>query len=316
METRTLGGLEVSVVGLGCNNFGGRIDEERSREVVHAALDAGITLFDTADVYGGTRSEEYLGRALGRRRSEAVVATKFGAQLGDDPANGGGHPRWVAKAVDGSLRRLGVDHIDLYQLHRPDPDVPVEDTLGAMHELVVDGKVRAIGHSNFSGEQIDEAADAAAREALTPFTSAQNHYNLLARAAERDVVPACQRHGLGLLPYFPLASGMLTGKYRRGEDAPEGTRVATMDPPRADRLLSDRHFDVVERLEEFAAGRERTLLELAVSWLAAQPTVASVIAGATRAEQVRSNVAAAGWAMGDDELAAVDEITAAALDER
>ncbi|HEX9991287.1 MAG TPA: aldo/keto reductase [Acidimicrobiales bacterium] len=315
METRRIGELEVSVVGLGCNNFGGRIDEERSRAVVHAALDAGVTLFDTADVYGSTRSEEYLGRALGRRRDEAVIATKFGAQLGDDPAHGGGHPRWVRQAADGSLRRLGVDHIDLYQLHRPDPDVPVEDTLGAMHELVVAGKVRVIGHSNFSAEQVDEAAAAAVREAVTPFASAQNHYNLLARAIERDVIPACQRHGLAMLPYFPLASGLLTGKYRRGEEAPDGTRVATMDPSRAERLLSDRHFDVVERLEELATSRERTLLELAMSWLAAQPTVASVIAGATRPEQVRDNVAAVGWHLSDDDLATIDDLSAPALEE-
>lgn len=315
MDTRSLGDLQVSLVGLGCNNFGSRMDEDRSREVVHAALDAGVTLFDTADVYGRTRSEEFLGRALGRRRGEAVLATKFGSQIGDDPAHAGGHPRWVRTAVDGSLRRLGVDHIDLYQLHQPDDRVPIEETLGALHDLVVAGKVRAVGCSNFSGDQIDEAADAAAREALTPFTSAQNHYNLLHRAVERDVLPACQRHGLGMLPYYPLASGLLTGKYRRGQEAPEGTRVAGMAPERAERLMSDRHFDVVERLEAFAADHERTLLELAVSWLAAQPTVASVIAGATRPEQVRSNVAAVEWELSDDELAEVDEITASAVEQ-
>jgi aryl-alcohol dehydrogenase-like predicted oxidoreductase len=315
METRTIGDLEVSVVGLGCNNLGARIDEERSREVVHAALDAGVTLFDTADIYGQGLSEEHLGRALGRRRGEAVVATKFGMPMGDDPERRGGHPRWVRRAVDDSLRRLGVDHIDLYQLHAPDPDVPIEDTLGAMHDLVVDGKVRVIGHSNFDGDQIDRAADVAAREALTPFRSAQNHYNLLHRSPERDVIPACQRHGLAVLPYFPLAAGLLTGKYRRGEGAPAGTRIAGYPEERRERLLSDRHFDLVERLEAFVAGRERSLLELAVAWLAAQPTVASVIAGATSAEQVRANVAAATWSLTDDELAEVDEITAPALEE-
>lgn len=314
METRRLGELDVSVVGLGCNNFGGRVDEDATKAVVAAALDAGITLFDTADTYGGGRSEEYLGRALGRRRADAVVATKFGAPLDDDPAHRGGHPRWVRKAVDGSLGRLGLDHIDLYQLHVPDPDVPIEDTLGALHDLVVAGKVRVVGCSNFSGEQIDAAADAAAANAVTPFTSAQNHYNLLHRSAERDVLPACQRHGLGMLPYFPLASGMLTGKYRRGEGVPEGTRLARVAAERAAGLLTDTNFDMVERLEAYAGDRQRSLLELAVSWLAAQPTVASVIAGATSAEQVRANVDAAGWPLTDDELSAVDDITTAALD--
>ena len=310
METRKVGGLEVSVVGIGCNNFGTRSDEAESRAVVAAALDAGVTLFDTADVYGQGRSEEILGRALGGRRDEVLVATKFGMPMGDDPEQAGAGPRWIERAVEDSLRRLGTDRIDLYQQHAPDAAVPIEDTLEALHRLVRDGKVLAIGSSNFDAEQIDEAAGVATDKALTPFTCAQNELSLLRRRAETDVLPACQRNGLGFLPYFPLASGLLTGKYRRGEEPPEGTRLAKVDADRAARALSEKNFDKLDRLAAFVEDRGRTLLELAFSWLLAQPAVSSVIAGATKPEQVAANVAAAGWQLTDDELAEVDRLTA------
>jgi aryl-alcohol dehydrogenase-like predicted oxidoreductase len=309
METRELAGHPVGVVGLGCNNLGTRCDDVQSATVVRAALDAGITLFDTADIYGQGRSEELLGKALGADRDRVVIATKFGGPMGD-PERAGASARWVERACEDSLRRLGTDRIDLYQLHFPDQSVPIQETLEALHRLVTSGKVVAVGHSNFNGDQIDEAASVAADHALTPFRSAQNEYSLLRRNAEHDVVPAAQRHGLGLLPYFPLASGMLTGKYKRNEPAPEGTRLAGMPADRAEKMMSDKRFDVVERLTAFAEDRGHTLLELAFSWLLAQPTVASVIAGATKPEQIDGNVAAAGWRLTDDDLAEVDRLTA------
>ncbi len=225
METRKLGSLEVSIVGLGCNNFGMPIDEEGTRRVVHAALDAGITLFDTADSYGKTDSERHLGKALGKHRAEVVIATKFASRIDDDETHRGASARWVKEAVDGSLRRLGTDHIDLYQQHFPDASVPVEETLGALNDLVKAGKVREIGNSNYSGAQIDEAAAVSEEHGWARFVSAQNYLNLLERGPLTDVLPACERHGLGLLPYFPLASGLLTGKYKRGEAPPAGTRM-------------------------------------------------------------------------------------------
>jgi aryl-alcohol dehydrogenase-like predicted oxidoreductase len=308
MEMRKLGSLEVSLVGLGCNNFGMRIDEERSAAVVHAALDAGINFFDTADVYGGTRSEQYLGRALGSRRDEVVVATKFVAPIDDDPTHAGAGTRWVAEAVEGSLRRLGTDRIDLYKQHGPDPNVPIEETLTALDRLVRDGKVREIGNSNFSGEQIDEAELVSQRERVARFVSAQNHFNLLHREPLDDVVPACVQHSLGVLPYFPLASGLLTGKYQRGEPAPEGTRLSQLPEDRAARVMSDGNFDQVDRLSTFAAERDHTILELAFAWLAVQPAMASVIAGATTPEQVVSNVAAVDWQLSDADLAQLDAL--------
>ncbi len=311
MQTRKLGSLEVTLVGLGCNNFGMRIDEEQSAAVVNAALDAGINFFDTADVYGGTRSEQYLGRALGRHRDDVVIATKFVAPIDDDPSHAGASARWVTEAVEGSLRRLGTDRIDLYQQHGPDPNVPIEETLGALDKLVRDGKVREIGNSNFSGEQIDEAEEVSERKGFARFVSAQNHFNLLHRDPLRDVVPACVRDGLGVLPYFPLASGMLTGKYRRGERPPEGTRLSMLPEDRAARVLSERNFDEVDRLSAFAADRDHTILELAFAWLAAQPAMASVIAGATKPEQVRANVAAVDWKLSDNDLAALDRLLGA-----
>jgi aryl-alcohol dehydrogenase-like predicted oxidoreductase len=308
METRKLGSLEVTLVGLGCNNFGMRIDEEQSGSVVHAALDAGINFFDTADVYGGTRSEQFLGRALGRRRDEVLIATKFVAPIDDDPSHAGASARWVAEAVDGSLKRLGTDRIDLYQQHGPDPNVPIEETLDALDRLVGEGKVREIGNSNFSGEQIDEADAVSEGKGFARFVSAQNHFNLLHRDPLRDVVPACVRHGLGVLPYFPLASGLLTGKYRRGEPAPEGTRLAMLPEERAARVMSEQNFDDVDRLTAFATERDHTVLELAFAWLAAQPSMASIIAGATKPEQVSANVAAVDWKLSDDDLAAIDQL--------
>jgi len=308
VETRQLGSLDVTLVGLGCNNFGMRADERQSTRVVQAALDAGINFFDTADVYGGTRSEQYLGRALGKRRDDVIVATKFVAPIDDDPSHAGASARWVAEAVEGSLRRLGTDRIDLYQQHGPDPNVPIEETLEALDQLVRAGKVREIGNSNFSGEQIDEADSTSEHDGLARFVSAQNHFNLLHREPLRDVVPACVRHGLGVLPYFPLASGLLTGKYQRGAPAPEGTRLSTLPQERAARVMSDENFDAVDRLAAFADARDRTILELAFAWLAAQPAMTSIIAGATKPEQVAANVAAVGWKLSDDDLAELDGI--------
>jgi aryl-alcohol dehydrogenase-like predicted oxidoreductase len=303
-------GLMVSVVGLGCNNFGSRVDAEGSRAVVQAALEAGITLFDTADSYGDRgRSEEFLGAALKRHRDEVVIATKFGADMagGNGPDWGArGGRRYLARAVEASLRRLDTDWIDLYQMHVPDPGTPIEETLSALDDLVRAGKVRYLGHSNFAGWQVADAAWTARAAGLTRFVSAQNHYHLLHREVEAEVVPACQRFGLGLLPYFPLASGLLTGKYQRGATAPEGTRLAG---ERFAKRLAEARWDTIEALERFAADRGVGILDVAIGGLAAQPTVASVIAGATRPEQVRANVAAGAWQPSADELASLNDLT-------
>jgi aryl-alcohol dehydrogenase-like predicted oxidoreductase len=308
MEQREIGELRVSVVGVGCNNFGMRIDEDATARVVNEALEAGVNFFDTADVYGGTRSEEFLGRALGSRRDEAVVATKFGAPLGDDKA--GAKPAYVRAACEDSLRRLGTDRIDLYQLHFPDAGTPLEDTLAALHELVDAGKVVEIGCSNFSPELIGEATRAARARKTARFVSVQNHLNLLHRDEEAGLVEACADNGLVILPYFPLASGLLTGKYKAGEEPPEGTRLAAMPAERRERFLNEPNLETVGRLEAYARDRGHTLLELAMSWLAGVPGLASVIAGATRPEQVRSNVeAATAWRLSDEERADIDDIT-------
>jgi aryl-alcohol dehydrogenase-like predicted oxidoreductase len=302
METRRIGSLNVSVVGLGCNNFGWRLDADGTSVVVHAALDAGINFFDTADIYGGTRSEEFLGRALGRRRNEVVIATKFGMPV--DKQRRGAKPEYVRQAVEESLRRLGTDRIDHYQLHQPDPEVPIEDTLGALNELVRAGKVCEIGCSNFSVEQL-RAAEAAVHAGAARFVSLQNEYSLLHREPERDVIPECVRAGIAFLPYFPLASGLLTGKYRRGRPAPEGSRLQSRlstDP------FTDENLALVESLLQFATARGHTLVELAVSWLASRPAVASVIAGATSPQQVKTNAAAIDWRLTNTELAELDEI--------
>lgn len=303
-----IGKLEVSLVGLGCNNFGMRIDEEATNKVVHAALDEGITLFDTADVYGGTKSEEFLGGALGKRRDDVVVATKFGMPVAEDKK--GAKPEYVKQAVDASLRRLGTDWIDLYQLHAPDPETPIDDTLGALNDLVAEGKVREIGCSNFKPDQIEEAAQASETLGVARFVSVQNHLNLLHRQGLDELLEACERFELGILPYFPLASGLLTGKYSRDEAPPQGTRLSMLPEERRGRVLNDENFDRVERLEKFAESRGRTILELAFAWLAGLPHMASVIAGATKPEQVKANVGAVAWKLTDDERGEVDEITA------
>jgi aryl-alcohol dehydrogenase-like predicted oxidoreductase len=303
LETRRIGSLEVSVVGLGCNNFGVRLDANRTTAVVGAALDAGINFFDTADIYGGTRSEELLGQALGRRREQVIVATKFGMAI-DEQRQGAG-PAYVRRAAEDSLRRLGTDHIDLYQLHQPDPKTPIAETLEALDDLVRAGKVREIGCSNFSVEQIRQA-EAAVRQGAARFVSVQNQYSLLERAPEAGALSECVQQGIGFLPFFPLASGLLSGKYHRGQPAPEGSRLA--GGRLAERFLNDDNLALVEKLAAFAASRGHTLLELAISWLAARRPVSSVIAGATTAEQVRANVAAAGWHLDADDLAAIDRI--------
>ena len=310
MEYRRLGrsGLHISVAGLGCNNFGMRIDHAAAERVVNAALDAGVTLFDTADVYGGGASEEMLGKALGGRRHEAVIATKFAVPMGEGPMQRGGSRRWIIESCEASLRRLGTDFIDLYQMHLPDPETPIEETLRALDDLVRAGKVRYAGNSNFRGWQIAEAHWVAETRNLTPFVSAQNHYNLLERGVEAEVVPAAKRYGLGILPYFPLASGFLTGKYRPGEDAAEGTRLAAWGA-RAGGVLTEANFARLGRLEAWASEREHRVLDLAIGWLASQPQVASVISGATKPEQVEANVAAAsGWRLTPEEVAEVSDI--------
>lgn len=307
-------GLVVSAVGLGTNNFGMKLDLEQSRAVLDAALDAGITLLDTSDSYG--RSEERLGELLQGRRDDVVLATKFGSPtnsrerspeflLGEDWGARGSR-RYVRKAVEASLRALRTDWIDLYQIHRPDPATPIDETLSVLDDLVHEGKVRYLGHSNFSGFQTAHADWTARTSGLTPFISAQNNYNLLEREVESDLVPALEQYGLGLLPYFPLASGLLTGKYRRGEAAPAGSRIAAWG---MDSRLTDATFDAVEKLEAFAAERGVSLLDVAIGGLAAQPTVASVIAGATTPEQVRANVAAGAWTPTAEDLVALDDAT-------
>ena len=310
MEYRHLGrsGLEVSVVGLGTNNFGGRIDMAATQVVVDQSIEEGINLFDTADVYGGQgASEEFLGKALGNRRQDVVVATKFASPMGEGPMKAGGSRHWIMNAVEDSLRRLGTDYIDLYQVHRPDADTPLDETIRALDDLVTSGKVRYLGNSNFASWQIAESHHLAKNNGWAPFISAQPQYSLLDRSIETEFVPACNEYGLGVLPFFPLASGLLTGKYKRGSDAPEGTRLAA--GPMADRMLTDRNFDKVEALEEFAQGRGHTLLELAFSWLASQSHVSSVIAGATKPEQVTANAAAASWRLDEEEMAEVNQIT-------
>ncbi len=308
MQTRSIGSLSASVVGLGCNNFGGRIDEMASRAVVDAALDAGITLFDTADIYGATKSEEFLGRALQGRRDHALIATKFGGPI-DDQHKGGASSAYIRRACDQSLRRLGTDRIDLYQLHFPDQATPLEETLVALDELVRAGKVREIGCSNFSAEMIEEAEIISSKREVARFVSVQNEYSLLRRAPEKNgVLEACEKHGSAFIPYFPLASGMLTGKYRRNAEPPAGTRLAGMPAERREQAFAAKSFDRVEALEEWARTRGHTLLELAFAWLLTRPVVGSVIAGATMPEQVRANAAAAVWELRAADLAEIDAV--------
>ena len=300
MRTRRLGSsdLEVTVVGLGCNNFGGRIDEPAARAVIDAALDAGVTFFDTADVYGNRGgSEEIIGRVLTGRRDQVVLATKFGHDLGDGETARATRA-YIRKAVENSLRRLQTDRIDLYQYHRPDGVTPLAETLEALHELVQEGTVRAIGSSNFTPAMVEEAAAIAAERGLTPFVSEQSEYSWLRRSAEQELLPTAHRLGVGFIPYFPLASGLLTGKYAKGEPAPEGTRLAG-------RELDEADLDTVERLRAFAERHDVSLLEVAIGGLAAVDGVASVIAGATKPEQVRANAAAGTWEPTAEQLAEI-----------
>lgn len=314
MEFRRLGksGLVVSAVGLGTNNFGMKLDAEQSRAVTHAALDAGITLFDTSDSYG--TSEERLGDALQGVRDDVVIATKFGSDTRRRGVDNGedwgarGSRRYLRRAVESSLRRLRTDWIDLYQLHRPDPLTPIEETLDALTDLVREGKVRYLGHSNFSGFETAHAEWTARTRGTQRFVSAQNEYSWLQRGVETALVPALQEYGLGLLPYFPLASGLLSGKYKRGQQPPEGSRVAAWG---LESSLTGPTFDILEKLESFAAGRGITLLEVAIGGLAAQPAVASVIAGATTPAQVTANAKAGDWKPSTEDLAALRDLTAA-----
>jgi aryl-alcohol dehydrogenase-like predicted oxidoreductase len=289
MRMRSLGegGPEVSVVGLGTNNFGRRCDYEQTLAVIDAALDAGVTLIDTADIYGQGTSEEFIGRALEGRRERVVIATKFGQAMDERPEERRGSPDYIRWAVESSLRRLRTDVIDVYQMHVPDPATPIEETLGALDDLVRDGKVRWIGSSNFSAEQIEAAEEVSRHAGLHRFVSVQNHYSLVEREPEDDVLPLCERLGIGFLPYFPLASGLLTGKYRRGEEAAEG-RLAGREIP-------GEQWDRAEALQRYADERGVSLLDVAVGGLLAMPAVTSVIAGATKPEQVRANVAAGEW---------------------
>ena len=305
MRTRRLGkhGPEVSVVGLGCNNFGGRVGLDGARAVVDAALEVGITLFDTADIYGnGGGSEEVLGHLLEGRRERVVLATKFGGDMGDGTKERGS-ARYVRKAIDASLRRLRTDYVDVYQYHFPDGVTPFEETFGALNELVEQGKVRYVGHSNLDARAVEEIDELCQRRDFTRPVSAQNEYSLLRRDAERDLLPTCERLGLGVIPYFPLASGLLTGKYKRGQPVPEGTRLSGRSE-----VFTDEKFDRIEAFERFAEQRGITLLEVAIGGLAAQPAIASVIAGATKPEQVRANANAGEWEPSADDLAELNTI--------
>ena len=304
MDTRSIGSLTVGVIGLGCNNFGMRIGRKETASVVGAALDAGITLFDTADIYGGTKSESYLGAALGTRRDEIVLATKFGVPY--EGHEGGAGAAYIRTAVEDSLTRLGTDRIDLYQLHAPDQKTPIAETEGALAELVTEGKIREFGCSNFDAAMLSDARAAVVGNA-PGFASVQNQYNVLHREPEDAVLPDCERAGMAFLPYFPLASGLLSGKYRAGEAPPEGTRLAAMGQA-ASSQLSDARLAQVAALEALAQGEGHTVLELSIAWLLSRPAVASVIAGATKPEQVTANVAAGGWKPSSETLAQVDII--------
>ncbi len=304
MQTRKIGSLEVSVVGLGTNNFGLGMAADEVGPVVDAALAAGINFFDTSDSYGD--SEERLGRALAGRRDRVLIATKFGSQVRGQEGTGGAKPDYVRRALEASLRRLGTDRIDLYQIHRPDPDTPIVDTLAVLDEAVKAGKVLEIGCSNFSADQIREAESAAPS---ARFVSVQNHYNLLNRDDEAEVLPMCRERGIAYLPYFPLASGLLTGKYRRGEEPAEGTRLQRWGG-RASGVLTEENFDKVDALTAWAERHGHTVLDLAFAWLLAEPAVASVIAGATKVGQVEANAAAGDWVLSDGQKAEVDALLA------
>ncbi len=308
MEHRALGTLDVSVVGLGCNNFGMAIDADRTRAVVDAAIDSGINYFDTAESYGGGESEVFLGRALEGRRDAVLIASKWGHTAGLEPGERNASPERIRASLEASLHRLGTDRIDHYQLHRPDPGTPVAETLGTLEELKLEGKIREIGCTAFSADQLDEVYAVASSTDLTPYPSVQNHYSLLTRDPETDgVLDACRRHGIAFVPFFPLESGLLTGKYRKDQPLPAGSRLERWGD-RSARFIDDDKLAIVDRLTEFAESRGHTMLDLAFGWLVSNTTVASVIAGATSPEQVRANVAAAGWRLDDAERATVDRI--------
>lgn len=309
MEYGKLGktGLKVSKVGLGCNNFGERLDADGALKVVDAALNLGVTLFDTADCYGAQRSEGILGAALQGRRQQVIIATKFGVPMGESPLEQGASRNYINRAVEDSLRRLQTDYIDLYQLHFPDPDTPIEETLEALDDIVRAGKVRYIGCSNFGAWQIADADWTACSRQLHRFVTAQSAYSLLDRDVERDILPACSHYGLGFLPYFPLASGMLSGKFERGQPSPEGTRLSKI-ASLAEQFLTDDNFTKVEKLTAFAKQQGHGLIELAFSWLLANSVISSVIAGAMNPEQVAANVAAADWQLTAEEQAIVNAL--------
>ena len=309
MELRRLGrtDLRVSVVGLGCNNFGWKADQEGTRAIIDRALDHGVNFLDTADSYGP--SEDFIGEVLGARRKDVVLATKFGSPMDAEGRKKGASRAYVMEAVESSLKRLKTDWIDLYQLHFPDPETPIEETLRALQDLLSQGKVRAIGCSNLTAAMLTEAMEVARREGLTGFATTQNEYSLLVRGLEQELGPVIAEHGLGLLPYFPLANGVLTGKYKPGQPAPAGARLADA-PAYFDSYKDQAKWEMAARLEAFAAERGHSLVELAFSWLAARPGVASIIAGVSRPEQVEQNAHAAGWTLSADDLAEVDRLTA------
>jgi len=309
MEYRNLGrsGLSVSQIGLGGNNFGWWADEEASIPVIHHAIDTGVNFIDTADIYDRGHSEEYIGKAIKGRRANLIVATKFANPMGEDPNERGGSRRYVMRAVDASLKRLQTDYIDLYQMHLPDPTTPIEETLRALDDLVRGGKVRYIGCSNFAAWQMCEALWTSKVNDLHPFVSAQPMYNILARQIERELVPCCQAYGIGIIPYSPLASGFLTGKYRQGEPAPEGARLSGSDP-RFQRVFTEDNWTKLAKLEDYAKEHDHTVGELAITWLLAKPMVATVIAGARKVEQVTANVAAGDWKLTAEEVTEIEAL--------
>ena len=306
MKYRQLGksGLQVSAVGLGANNFGGRVDAKRTTTVVHAALDSGVNFIDTSNSYGGGLSEQYLGDALKGRRDQAVIATKVSSRVADGPNNSGNSRKHIFDQVDISLRKLQTDYLDLYQIHWWDPDTPLEETLRALDDLVHMGKVRYAGCSNFTAWQVCESDWIAKSLSISSFVSVQPRYSMLHRQIEAEMLPLCERYGIGVLPYYPLENGFLTGKYRRNSPAPEGTRLAADDRG----VFTDRNFDILEQLEDFCAERGHTILELAFAWLLTSPSVSSVIAGATRPEQIEANAASATWELSAEDLATVNSV--------
>jgi len=306
MQYRKLGasGLDVSVIGLGTNNFGRRVDAAGTKAVLDSALEVGVNFIDTANAYGGGESEDFIGRAIDGKRDQYVIATKAALKVGDGPNQAGASRQHLFTEVEKSLQRLRTDHIDLYQIHVADRSTPIEETLHALSQLVDQGKVRYAGCSNYASWQLCEAVWTARTKNLTSFVSVQPPYSMLDRKIESELVPCCRQYGVGILPYFPLANGFLTGKYRRGQGTPEGTRLAENDRG----MLTDANFDILEGLEAFALSRDHTLLELAFAWLLANPAVSSVIAGATRPEQIVANAAAAGWELSPDEMAQIDTI--------